>query len=386
MADGVSPLDRDAVQRVVRSVLYEGYVLYPYRASALKNQRRWMFGTLQPSTDGEPSACRTECLVAGSETTRLEVRVRFLQPVQRLDPDGAWEEAVEHEAVLEGRALAELATAEPTAFDFPGGEETDGRIVRRRQPLRVAVERRAAALGGGIFRVSVAVGNATVPAPRARPEDSRLAVVASAQTLLGVEGGRFVSLLDPPAALAEPAAACRNVGTWPVLVGEPGTADAVLSSPIILYDHPQIAPESAGDLFDLTEIDEILTLRIRTLTEAERQDGRRLDPHARAVLDRAEALDTRTLGRLHGAIRRGQEDAPGLCVGARVRLQPRRRADILDVALAGRAATIASIEQDVEGRVFVVVTVDDDPGRDLGAGGALAHRFFFEPDEVELLA
>ena len=384
MADGASPLDRDAVQRIVRSVLYEGYVLYPYRASALKNQRRWMFGTLQPSTDGEPSACRTECLVAGSETTRLDVRVRFLQPVQRLDPDGAWEEAVEREAILEGRALADLATAEQTAFDFPGGEETDGRIVRRRRPLRVAVERRAAALGGGIFRVSVALANATAPAPRARPEDSRLAVVASAQTLLGVEDGRFVSLLDPPPALAEPAAACRNVGTWPVLVGEPGTADAMLSSPIILYDHPQITPESAGDLFDLTEIDEILTLRIRTLTEAERQDGRRLDPHARAVLDRAEALDTRALGRLHGTIRRGPH-APGLRVGARVRLQPRRRADILDVALAGRAATIASIEQDVEGRVFVVVTVDDDPGRDLGAGGALAHRFFFEPDEVELL-
>jgi len=385
VSDRASPLDREAVQRVVRSVLYEGYVLYPYRASALKNQRRWMFGTLQPSTDGEPSACRTECLVAGNETTRLEVRVRFLQPVQRLDPDGAWEEAVEREAILEGRALAELATAEQTAFDFPGGEETDGCIVRRRRPLRVAVERRAAALGGGIFRVSLAVANATVPAPRARPEDSRLAVVASAQTLLGVEDGRFVSLLDPPAALAETAAACRNVGTWPVLVGEPGTADAVLSSPIILYDHPQITPESAGDLFDLTEIDEILTLRIRALTEAERQDGRRLDPHARAVLDRAEALDTRALGRLHGAIRRGQH-APGLCVGARVRLHPRRRADILDVVLAGRAATIASIEQDVDGRVFVVVTVDDDPGRDLGAGGALAHRFFFEPDEVELLA
>src|SRR5438132_547016 len=179
-----------------------------------------MFGTLQPSTDGEPSACRTECLVAGNETTRLEVRVRFLQPVQRLDPDGAWEEAVEREAILEGRALAELATAEQTAFDFPGGEETDGRIVRRRRPLRVAVERRAAALGGGVFRVSVAVANATVPAPRARPEDSRLAVVASAQTLLGVEDGRFVSLLDPPAALAETAAA----STLPACVSAPGCA------------------------------------------------------------------------------------------------------------------------------------------------------------------
>src|SRR6266850_1060709 len=180
MADRASPLDRDAVQRVVRSVLYEGYVLYPYRASALKNQRRWMFGTLQPAADGEPSACRTECLLTGRGATRLEVRVRFLQPVARLD-----------------------------------------------------------------------------------------------------------------------------------LVGEPGAADAVLSSPIILYDHPQISPESPGDLFDLTEIDEILTLRIQTLTPAERQDGRRLDARVRAVLDRAERLDTRARERLHGAVRGGQ-DAPGL--------------------------------------------------------------------------
>src|SRR5258708_36617636 len=112
-----------------------------------------MFGTLQPSAAGEPAACRSECLVAGSGTTRLDGRVRFLQPVQRLDPDGAWEEAVEHEAVLEGRALAELATAEQTAFDVPGGEETNGRIVRRRRPLRLALERRASALGGGIIRV-----------------------------------------------------------------------------------------------------------------------------------------------------------------------------------------------------------------------------------------
>jgi hypothetical protein len=71
--------------------------------------------------------------------------------------------------------------------------------------------------------------------------------------------------------------------------------------------------------------------------------------------------------------------------GDRVRLCPRGRADIFDLALAGRRATILSVEQDVEDRVYYTVTVDDDPGRDLGAAGKPGHRFFFAPDEVELV-
>jgi hypothetical protein len=71
--------------------------------------------------------------------------------------------------------------------------------------------------------------------------------------------------------------------------------------------------------------------------------------------------------------------------GARVRLRPAGRADILDLALAGRAATGESIEQDFEGRLYLAVTVDDDPGKDLGALRQPGHRFFFRPDEVEPL-
>jgi len=71
--------------------------------------------------------------------------------------------------------------------------------------------------------------------------------------------------------------------------------------------------------------------------------------------------------------------------GSRVRLRPRRGADAFDLVLAGRAATVASIEQDVEGRLLVAVTVDDDPGRDLGALREPGHRFFFAPDELEPL-
>jgi hydrogenase maturation protease len=71
--------------------------------------------------------------------------------------------------------------------------------------------------------------------------------------------------------------------------------------------------------------------------------------------------------------------------GSRVRLRPRAGADVFDVALAGRVAEVQSIEQDTEDQIHLVVRLEDDPGRDLGAARSLAHRFFFAPDEVEPL-
>jgi hypothetical protein len=72
-------------------------------------------------------------------------------------------------------------------------------------------------------------------------------------------------------------------------------------------------------------------------------------------------------------------------VGERVRLWPLGDADILDIVLKGKLATIASIEQDYEDRVYISVTLDEDPGRDLGTQGKPGHRFFFRPEEVESL-
>jgi hypothetical protein len=171
-----------------------------------------------------------------------------------------------------------------------------------------------------------------------------------------------------------------------VLVGDVGSRDTLLSSPVILYDHPRVAPESPGDLFDATEIDEILTLRILTLSDAEKRELRASDARARALLERTEALSASDLLRLHGALRVApappQKPRP-LTPGDRVRLRPRGRADIFDLALAGMTATITSVVEDYEDRTFVCVTLDDDPGKDLGAQGQPGHRFFFRPDEVE---
>ena len=71
--------------------------------------------------------------------------------------------------------------------------------------------------------------------------------------------------------------------------------------------------------------------------------------------------------------------------GDRVRLHPRPGADILDTALAGQAAIIEAIEQDLENRIHLAVTLENDPGRDLGIAGQPGHRFYFRPDEVEVL-
>ena len=160
----------------------------------------------------------------------------------------------------------------------------------------------------------------------------------------------------------------------------------MLSSPIILYDYPEIAPESAGDLFDATEIDEILILRILTMTDDEKRDMAAVDPRARALLQRTEGLSPAALNRLHGTLRtpsRGSDVA--LKVGDHVRLRPKPGSDIFDIVLKDQIAIVEAIERDFEDRVHVAVTLLDDPGRDLGMQRMPGHRFFFSPSEVESL-
>ena len=127
--------------------------------------------------------------------------------------------------------------------------------------------------------------------------------LVSAHTVLEVHDGEFVSLLEPPEAYRDAAAACRNVGVWPVLVGEQGERDTMLSSPIILYDYPQIAPESPGDFFDATEIDEMLVLNVLGLTDDERREMAASDPRAREIVERCARLSADDLMRLHGVLR-----------------------------------------------------------------------------------
>jgi hypothetical protein len=361
-------MNRDAIDRIARAVLYEGYLLYPYRGSATKNRQRFNFGTLHPASwaEGrrEPSFLEAQVLVRGEEA-RLEGAARFLHLVELPSPSGPWQQGREREV-----AIPSLPGVEP--FSFAPEEEGQERV-------EGSIELSSAQVEGGLHRVGIRLRNAGVLDPSVPREAALRRALVSAHLLLGVRDGEFVSLLEPPDDAAAAAAGCKNLGCWPVLVGAPGTRDTMLVSPIILYDYPAVAPESPGDLFDGAEIDEILSLRILTMTEAEKQEARETDPRARAVLDRTEALSPADLMRLHGALR---EPRAELRPGAHVRIRPRQGGDVFDLVLAGKAATVAAVERDDQGRLLLAVTVDDDPGRDLGVFG---HRFFFHADEVEPL-
>jgi hypothetical protein len=398
----------DSVLAVANAALYEGYALYPYRASSQKNRVRFPFGGVYPAayaraqTGADRCEVSAECLLRMTGETRLVARLRFLQLFERevgsLPGRGAEQHAPEWQEVEEQNLEFSLDPAGEQAleFDVPGARRVDPPVGHgQHAPASgIPVVRVACALSGvlmttlrevapGVTKLGLRVRNLSDSSALER--DAALpATFLSAQLLLGVEPGAFVSLLEPPAELAELAAGCEHQGLFPVLVGRRGSTNRLFLSPIVFYDYPEVSGESPGDLFDLTEIDEILTLRVQTLSEQEKREMRALEPRLARLLERAENLSPAELARLHGARRSASE--PGLRAGARVRLRPKRRADILDHTLEGRIATVRSVERDFEDRTYLSVTVDDDPGQDLGILGQPGHRFFFHLDEVELIS
>jgi hypothetical protein len=439
----------DQARAVADAVLYEGYLLYPYRASAAKNKVRWQWGVLMPAAyagagHGEHAEFRSELLAEPRDGARLHVRLRFLQLQQRIVEDASgspvtsltigdtehttWDEAVEREvdAVL---PVGELLGADHTvAFTVDGGQDVEdlaggARIVRRRQTLRGTLRLRADALPGpfGGMRLRLVVSNTSAWRARdgGRDEALRHALIA-AHSLLSLSSGHFLSLLDPPEWASVATGECVNERAWPVLVGEPDRRDTVLCSPIILYDYPTIAEESAGNLFDGLEIDEILTLRTMTLTDEEKRQARATDDRAAELIDRVDHLPPELLDRLHGTVRylrsvtgRGEEPAdvtarpdvpwwdPGADAsmspetdrvvisgvpvgkGSRVRLRPGKRADAHDMFIAGRVAVVQAVLLDVDGDWHLAVTLEDDLGSDLYA--AHGRYRYFGTDEVEPL-
>lgn len=292
------------VEKIADAVLYEGYLLYPYRSSAVKNQQRFNFGVLYPRQycdiqQGSDSwEMRTECLVTGSASTTVEVKVRFLQMA-------TWQERQEgHERDV--TALSNFGEIEAgplrRQFVFAGAEDLEGRLS---QTLTGELELRALRIGESLFRVTLSIRNlaSLEDGENLNRDQILLRSLVSVHSILHVVSGEFVSLLDPPEQWKAAAAGCQNTGAWPVLAGDEGQRDLMLSAPIILYDYPQIAPESAGDLFDGCEIDEILALRILTMTDAEKLEVRNGDNRARQILERTELLPPEHFQKLHGALR-----------------------------------------------------------------------------------
>ena len=438
----------DEVAAVADAVLFEGYLLYPYRASSQKNRLRWQFGVLTPHGFGdEPDRSRTEVLLERRPGTTLHLRLRFLQlrartvhdaagrPVDALLADGErhfpWEEGVPRTV---DAAVAVAPGEQTVAFGLPAEHTTapvgDGRVERRCWPVRGRLVVAAEPLPGpyDVLRLRVDVVNdSAYPTGAPREVALRTSLIA-AHTLLAVTGGGFLSATDPPEWARPATAALENRHAWPVLAGPPERADLLLSSPIILADHPQLAPESPTDLFDGTEIDEILSLRTLVLTDEEKAEARATDPRAAAVVDAVDAMPPEIWDRLHGAIRALRPTAPvpplipgtaagaeidpvfgtdvpwwdpgadssvdpetdavligGIPVakGSHVLLRPRPGGDVQDMFLAGLPATVHAVLHDVDGDVHLAVSVDGDPAAEL----QIAHgRFrYFHTDEVEVV-
>jgi hypothetical protein len=445
----------ETARSVADAVLYEGYVLYPYRASSRKNQVRFQWGVLTPrafsEVDGsERWSSRTECLIDPGAAPVLSVRLRCLQsqhrrveapagngaegtrfaPVDYLEVDGTvyvdWDEAVDQIVDIAPFRLPRAgATEEVLAFTFAGGTDTEsiesadgtlaGRFVRQRQSVHgtITVVASRPDESARYLKIAVTVANTTPwSGPSRRRDDVIGHSLVAVHTMLAVDDGKFISLLDPPDDAVAAVASCRSEGAYPVLIG---AEDVTLASPIILYDHPEVAPQSPGDLYDSLEIDEILALRVMTLTDEEKAEARGTDRRAAAIIDRCDSMSAETLSQLHGQMRPVDTAGPDwaeepaavpwwdpaadaavdpwtdtvwvggteVTKGTAVRLQPSQRSDAQDMFLAGLAATVAGVFKDVDGETHVAVTVDEDPAT---AELMWQGRFlFFRPDEVEPL-
>lgn len=451
----------ERARKIADAVLYEGYVLYPYRASSGKNQVRWQFGVLAPREWSAAGGCehswsQTECLI--EDEFEIAGTVRFLQIQSRIveqlvdsDADSflkkesleaeaelwtSWDEAIEREVefVLSSESSHDERLID---FEFPASRTTEaivtksghrvGRFVRESTTVKGTIRVSAEPIeeSRALRKLHLRIENMT---PWSDASASRDVVMRSSligvHALIEAKRGKFVSLIDPPEWAKAAAQKCSNVRTWPVMVGEDGDRDVVLSSPIILYDYPQIAPESPGDLYDATEIDEILTLRTMTLTDDEKRQARATDPRAAAIIDRVDDMPPEMLDKLHGALRylRGATTAdtetavennsagvepppwwdPGadasvspetdsvqvgdvsVSKGCRVRLRPGpRRSDAQDMFLAGKTARVEAVYFDVEEHEYLAVTLEGDPAADVMQTHG---RFlYFYPDEVEPL-
>jgi len=424
-------MNLDSVRKIADAVLYEGYILYPYRASAQKNRSRWQFGVVMApgytaADPSETSLTRAECVLEHTGQPEIRVLLRFLQ-VQRRTGDGdSWDEAVEREVEVAADAAALFGDGVAEEFTIEGGEDREDDVVRRREPLAGLVTVRAAEVPGPwrAVKLQVRVENRTdLGSVPQRREDALPTSLVAAHSIITVDGGRFISMTDPPEWARPAVAECRNEGGWPVLA-DPDD-QVMLSSPIILYDHPELAEQSPGELYDGTEIDEILTLRTLALSDDEKAEVRATDPRAAALLDRVESMDAQTMAQLHGTIRSlrpvpgrpealtefdaGPVDAEPSSVpwwdpdadasvspdtdsvtiggqqiarGSLIRLRPgARRADAQDMFLIGRLAEVQAVLHDVEDNPYLAVSLAGQPDEDL----RIAHgRFlYFSTDEVE---
>ncbi len=345
------------LESLVTSMLFEGYALYPYTPEAAKNSTPTPFGIVYPSSyaaqaDNTHDHLEVDVGIEAPPDAALSAQVRFLEP------GGERHQAVPRRVELDG----------PGTEEFSFGALTG----------RVSLERSG-------DRVHARVENLTdFDEPDADRPTALRSSLLSTHVVVETGAGRFLSPLDEAGA---------NVNCWPVLATE--SDDAVLAASYVLPDHPELAPNSKGDLFDGTEIEEALLLHVQALSEGEREAIEDQDPAVREMVARAAAATPEDLFRLHGVMQPTPTDEPANSPGeaeievdgrvfrrgGKVVLRPRGH-DIHDTILDGRLATVERIYVDMDDKIHLGLTVDDDPGQDVMRTSG--RYTFFKPDEVEI--
>ncbi|MEO7397422.1 MAG: hypothetical protein ABIW84_02555 [Ilumatobacteraceae bacterium] len=356
------------LERLVDSLLFEGYALYPYTPGATKNATPTPFGIVYPADYARNETHAFDRMQIQGIITDADAlvtgEIRFLQA------SGDKHKAIERRVQLG-------AAPSTVGFEF---DDLEGKA-------ELIVERLPSGMGRVTFQVEN-ITELTGEEATGDRKDALLKSMLSTHLLLRVEGGhKFLSPLERG---DDGVAGCCQVNTWPVLATP--NDDALLAPTFMLPDHPEIAPESVNDFFDGTEIEEALVLHIQALSDQEREEISAQDPKVREMLARADATTPQQLMDLHGRVR--IEDPPGerevvldgvkYRRGQKVILHPPQDADVYDKMLNGRTATIHRLFLRVDDRLHLGVTIDDDPMQEiLGESG----RFlFFFAEEVEVVS
>jgi len=392
---------REALEQLVSSLLYEGYALYPYTPGATKNATPTPFGIVYPPAYADGLATtfdhlRLECVLVAEPEAELRATVRFLQA------SGERHQARERRLELGPATVGDLADdGVGETFAFDGTSEVRGRVRMRCEPLDEPQ----------LWRVRACVHNTTEARADLERSDALVASLLSTHVVIECSPGRFVSPLEREGRAGDAVAEARSANTFPVLVSP--ADDAILGATIVLPDHPRMAPESLGNLFDNTEIEEALLLHVKALSEGEREAIAAQDPAVREMVARAEQVTPEEMLTLHGRLeledpgpntapqqRRSlgyaSEPEPGhpnpgepelvldgvrFRKGAKVVLRPGTERDVLDRMLDGRTATIERLYLDYEDGAHIAVTVDDDPAQELFR--ETGRYLFFRAGEVE---
>jgi hypothetical protein len=373
----------DHLEELLDSLLWEGYALYPYTPGATKNATPTPFGIVYPPVYAAalPSTfdqLELRCALRAPADAVLSAEVRFLAAT------GERHQATAHQLGLPG-AMAGALSGRPANKEVSVGGLTVGMALETRPRLR-----------DDEYEVRLRVENRTLVSSGLDRAGALRRSLISTHPVLRVAGGRFVSPLEEP---------CGSVNTFPVLAT--GADDVVLGAAIVLPDHPRLAPESLGGLFDSTEIEEALLLHVKTLSDDERAEIERQDPAVREMVQRAASATPEDIVALHGRVelrdpvtREPPTEPPGLIDpragdsalnvdgqtfrrGGKVVIRPGDDADIQARMLDGRTATIERIFTDYDGKAHLGLTIDDDPGQELMRETG-RYLYFFAP-ELEVM-